>query len=135
MVMDDDLPPRPLSERADAFLAALPDFAIGVLSRDGPLQCDALQLPPLIRLPRDEIRVKPYSDTHLCAAFYTRCGSLYWQKVRLLDLPNDFLGIKDLELHGVLHIYVAAVEKLIDGRTNALLRRPLEGREGDDLAH
>lgn len=80
-----------------------------------PYRPDVPQLPPLLRLPRDEIVIEPYTATHLSVAIYTRLGSLYRQKVALLDLPNDLIGIEDLECAGVLHVYVAAVEKLIDG--------------------
>lgn len=80
-------------------------------------------LDPLIRLPRDEIRVEAFSDTHLAVALYTRAGSLYWQKLALSDLPNDLIGIEDLERFGVLPIYVAAVEKLVGGRSVMPLRR------------
>jgi hypothetical protein len=79
------------------------------------------QLAPLIRLPRDEVRIEPLSDTHLAVALYTRGGSLYWQKQALHDLPNDLIGIEDLERHGVLEIYVSAVEKLIGARSDMLL--------------
>lgn len=78
-----------------------------------PYRPDVPQLAPLIRLPRDEIRIEPYSATHLAVAIYTRLGALYWQKVRLLDLPNDLLGIEDLERAGVLLVYVAAVEQTV----------------------
>lgn len=67
---------------------------------------------PLVRLSRDEIRVEPYSDTHLCVALYSRGGAAYWQKLPLLDLPSDVLGIRDLKHFGVYHLYVAAVKKL-----------------------
>lgn len=79
-----------------------------------PYRPDIPQLPPLIRLPRDEVQIREHSPTHLSVALYTRMGSLYRQKVALSDLPNDLIGIEDLERAGVLHVYVAVVEKLPD---------------------
>lgn len=76
---------------------------------------DIPQLPPLIRLPRDEVVIRPCSDSHLAVGLYSRGGALYLQKVSLFDFPNDFIGIEDLERAGVLHVYVAAVQKLING--------------------
>ena len=81
------------------------------------------QLPPLIRLPRDEVRIEPFNATHLAVALYARLGSIYFQKVPLLDLPNDLIGIEDLERAGVLHIYVAAVQQLIGVGAEVLLER------------
>lgn len=78
-------------------------------------RADLPQLPPLIRLPRDEVQIRPYSATHLAVGMYTRGGALYLQKVPLVDLPNDLIGIEDLERAGVLQIYVAAVEQLVNG--------------------
>lgn len=75
------------------------------------------QLSPLVRLPRDQMKIETHTETHFAAATYTRDGSLYWQKVPLLDLPNDLIGIEDLERHGVLKIYVATVEKLVGTST------------------
>jgi hypothetical protein len=83
-----------------------------------------MQLSPLVRLPRDQIQIEEHTGTHLAAAVYTRDGSLYWQKVALFDLPNDLIGVEDLERHGVLLIYVAAVEKLVGGRPVVPLDRP-----------
>ncbi|WP_288935083.1 hypothetical protein [uncultured Sphingomonas sp.] len=88
---------------------------------------DAPQLSPLIRVPADQVLVEAYSETHLACAFYTRDGTRYWQKVALADLPNDFLSIEDLERHGVLSIYVSAVEKLVAGGAVQPLRRAGEG--------
>lgn len=65
---------------------------------------DIPQLPPLIRLPRDQVQIRPYSATHIAVGQYTRGEALYLQKVPLLDLPNDFIGVEDLERAGVLHV-------------------------------
>lgn len=49
MVVDDDLPPRSFSERADAFLEALPTFAVEALARTAHDRSGVPQLPLLLR--------------------------------------------------------------------------------------
>lgn len=88
-----------------------------------PYRANVPQLAPLLRLPRDEIRIERHDDQQIAVALYTREGAVYWQKMPLTDLPNDLIGIEDLERHGVLLIYVAAVEKLVGGCPGVLGHR------------
>lgn len=83
-------------------------------------------LPPLALLPREQWTLRPLNDRQVGVGIFSRGGALYLQKWSIDDFPNDFFGIKDLERCGVLLVYMAAVEKLKDGRAGSALDPALE---------
>lgn len=54
-----------------------------------------------VLLPRGEVRIGRYDSSHVAAALHALDGVLYWTKWPLADLPNDLIGIEDLERLGI----------------------------------
>ena len=84
-------------------------------------------LPPLTKLPPREWRLAVVSDPDKVGiSVYARVvdgrSVRHWQKWPILDFPNDFFGIEDLEDAGLLERYVAAIEQLQLGAAAQLLR-------------
>lgn len=77
-----------------------------------PTRC----LLPLVLLPPEQRVVRPLTDTHFGVGIFNRNGALHLQKWSVLDFPNAFFGIKDLENAGLLETYMTAVDKLKNRR-------------------
>lgn len=54
-------------------------------------------------LPKSDWRIKMSGPRHVIAGIWEYpAGYRFWEKLALADLPNDFLGIDDLERFGIV---------------------------------
>ncbi len=52
-------------------------------------------------LPKEQWKIEPLGKTHIAAGTHENFGHYYWTKIALDDLPNDLIGIEDLERFGI----------------------------------
>ena len=73
-------------------------------SGGGPI-CDTIQTEigeiKVKRLPKSEITIEQTDSDTLIVGAHEHMGYRFFQKVALVDLPNDLIGIDDLERFGI----------------------------------
>jgi hypothetical protein len=64
---------------------------------------------------KDEWRIERCGLRHVAAGLWEHpTGYRFWEKIALADLPNDLIGVEDLERFGITLVeigHMAAVEK------------------------
>jgi hypothetical protein len=64
------------------------------------------------RLPKSEITMRQIDSDTLIVGAHEHMGCRFFMKVALADLPNDLIGIDDLERFGIQRRDLATVLKL-----------------------